>query len=249
MSNILTSPLFASPAVFILAAIAVLFGSAMQGLSGVGLGMVAAPIMILISPSIGPGPVLVLSMLLSIIMLRRERSGIDRPGLTLTMTGRIIGSIAAAYAYTLLPHDAYGLIFGVMILFGVGLTWSGFEVRRTRTNMVLAGITSGVMGTLTSAGSPAIALIYHKAGGDTVRSTLAAFFFLSSLISIMLLIVSGGFPVNEALASLSLVPAMVAGFLLSSWLIARMTLGAVRNLVLGVSALSATALILRSIIP
>ncbi|CAN5124693.1 sulfite exporter TauE/SafE family protein [soil metagenome] len=240
------SPLTATPTIFLLASVAVLFGSTMQGLSGVGLGLVAAPVIILIDPTIGPGPLLVLAMLMSAIMLIRQRAGIDRRGLALTLTGRVIGSVAAAYIYTLLPISAYGLTFGLLILAGVTMTWLGYEIPRTNSRMILAGITSGVMGTLTSAGSPAIALIYHKASGETVRSTLAAFFFFSSLISLLALMATGGFSGREAVASLSLVPAMAAGFLTSGWLVVRLSLRVVRNLVLGVSALSALVLIGRS---
>jgi uncharacterized membrane protein YfcA len=159
----LNGPLTASSTIFALACIAVLAGAVVQGASGVGLGMVAAPVLVMLDPRIGPGPMLVLAMVMSGIMLRREHAGVDRTGLALTLAGRVVGSILAGYAYVFLSGAWYSLIFGVLILMGVGMSLLGYEVPRTAPRLLLAGGFSGVMGTLTSAGSPAIALVYQRA--------------------------------------------------------------------------------------
>lgn len=247
LSQILDVSLVATPQVFLLACIAVLLGSVMQGLSGVGLGLVAAPVVILIDPSIGPGPLLVLAMLVSILMLLRQRGPLDRPGLALTLSGRVVGSLLGAAIYALLPIAVFGIVFGFLILFGVCLTAFGYSVERTPRNLVTAGFTSGIMGTLTSAGSPAIALIYHKSEGETARSTLAAFFFVSSAISILALFLSGKFSLLQAAESLLFVPAMVLGFLMSGMIAKRVSQRQVRGMVLTVSAVSASALLARSL--
>jgi uncharacterized membrane protein YfcA len=98
----LNGPLTASSTIFALACIAVLAGAVVQGASGVGLGMVAAPVLVMLDPRIGPGPMLVLAMVMSGIMLRREHAGVDRTGLALTLAGRVVGSILAGYAYVFL---------------------------------------------------------------------------------------------------------------------------------------------------
>jgi uncharacterized membrane protein YfcA len=248
LAEVLGVSIVATPEIFLLACLAVLLGSVMQGLSGVGLGLVAAPVVILIDPSIGPGPLLVLAMLVSILMLLRRHGPLDRPGLALTLSGRVAGSLAGAGAYALLPLSAFGLVFGLLILLGVLLTALGFSVERTRGNLVSAGFISGVMGTLTSAGSPAIALIYHKSDGDTAKSTLAAFFCASSAISILALLLTGRFSLQQALESLVFVPAMVLGFLVSGVIAPWVSARQVRATVLIVAALSATALVARSLL-
>lgn len=248
LTDILGVALIATPQVFLLASVAVLLGSVMQGLSGVGLGLVAAPVIILIDPTIGPGPLLVLAMLVSILMLLRQRGPVDRSGLALTLVGRVVGSGLGAAVYALLPLSVFGLVFGVLILLGVLLTACGYSVKRTPRNLVTAGFTSGVMGTLTSAGSPAIALIYHKTDGTTARSTLAAFFFASSAISIAALFLTGKFSLLQAIESLAFVPAMALGLYLSGIAARYVSTTQVRVMVLIVSGLSAGALVLRSLI-
>ncbi|HEY0270981.1 MAG TPA: sulfite exporter TauE/SafE family protein [Sphingomonas sp.] len=244
----LSGPLTASPEIFAFACIAVLAGAIVQGASGVGLGLVAAPVLVFLDPHIGPGPLLVLAMLMSAIMLWREHDGLDRGGLALTLTGRVIGSVLAGYAYLWLSGSWYSLIFGLLILMGVGMSVAGYEVPRTHGRLIFAGACSGVMGTLTSAGSPAIALVYQKGEGAVVRGTLSAFFFFSSFISLLVLFGTGKFTPAQAIGSLSLLPALLVGFWISSHIVARASRNAVRRLVLGVSGASALMLIVKGVV-
>lgn len=244
---LLHSPLTSSWPIFVLASAAILAGALMQGASGIGLGMVAAPVLIFIDPHIGPGPLLMLALVISGVMLRREHAAVDRPGLGLTLVGRVIGSIIAGAFYALLPTAYYGLVFGVLILVGVALSMFGYEVKRSPARLIFAGACSGVMGTLTSVGDPAIALVFQKADGAVVRATLSAYFFFSSLISLAVLFATGTFSVNAAAASLALLPAMFIGFWLSGHLASRLAQDGTRRLVLAVSAASALLLIARAI--
>lgn len=246
LSLLANSPLTVSWTVFLLASVAVLAGAVMQGTSGIGLGMVAAPVLIFIDPHIGPGPLLILAAVISAVMFRRERQAVDRPGLALTLVGRVIGSGVAGAFYAMLPVSYYGLVFGILILAGVLLSVLGYEVKHSPGRLIFAGACSGVMGTLTSVGGPAIALVFQRAGGAVVRATLSAFFFFSSLISIAVLFATGKFTIEAAAASLLLVPAMFIGFAMSGYLIARLPPAATRRLVLGVSAASAILLIVRA---
>ena len=81
------------------AALAILVGAFVQGISGLGLGLVAAPVLIAIDPAIGPGPLLAISILLSTFVMKREFGSIDRQGLALSLVGRILGSIAAGFVF------------------------------------------------------------------------------------------------------------------------------------------------------
>jgi uncharacterized protein len=248
MLNALAGPLTATPTIFALACLAVLAGAVVQGASGVGLGLVAAPVIVFLDPRIGPGPLLVLALLTSALMLARERAGIDRRGLVLTLSGRVVGSVIAGFAYVLLTGSSYALIFGILILVGVAMSVGGYDMPRTPGRLIFAGICSGVMGTLTSAGSPAIALVYQKAGGATVRSTLAAFFFCSSAISLAVLFATGKFTPQQAIGSLSLVPALLVGFWISGHVISRSSAATTRTMVLAVSAASAVLLIVKALV-
>lgn len=233
---------------FALATLAVLAGALVQGASGVGLGLVAAPALMIIDPQLGPGPLLVLAFLLSAVMIKREFGAIDRQGLALSMCGRVAGSVVAGAIYALLPLSVYELLFGLLILGAVGLSLLGLKVERTPWNLVSAGFTSGIMGTLTSAGSPTMALVYQRSGGATIRATLAAFFLFSSAFSLMVLFMIDKFGAKQLLASLFFLPSMLVGFWLSSHIVARASNEGVRWLVLGLSGASSLLLVGKAVV-
>lgn len=231
-----------------LAAFAVLVGAVVQGSSGMGLGLLSAPALIIIDPNLGPGPVLVLTVILSSVMIWREFGSIDRPGLAISFSGRVVGSVVAGAIYSLLPLSAYELVFGVLILGAVLLSVFGGRIERTPRNLVFAGFTSGIMGTLTSAGSPTIALVYQKSGGPVIRATLSAFFLLSSMFSLLVLIVIGKFGMKQLTATAAYVPVMLVGFALSNLVVRHVSNDAVRRFVLVLSGASALVLIARAMV-
>lgn len=57
----------ADPSHWLIAGVIVFLGSCLQGLSGVGLGMVAAPILLLSVPQLVPGPLLFISCVISVM--------------------------------------------------------------------------------------------------------------------------------------------------------------------------------------
>ncbi len=230
-----------------LAALAIFAGALVQGLSGLGLGLVAGPVLVAIDPRIGPGPLLAIAFLMSGIMVWREFGAIDRGGLALSLGGRAAGSAVAAVIYAWLTVTAYELIFGITILAAEVLSVVGLRIERTPWNLVSAGFTSGIMGTLTGAGSPTIALIYQRSDGPTVRATLSAFFLASSAISLAVLLAVGKVgPRQWAFTAFSL-PVMLLGLGLAGRLVKRLSNRNVRWFVLGLSGASALLLIVRAV--
>ena len=78
--------------------------------------------------------------------------------------------------------------------------------------MLSAGFLSGFMGTSTSIGGPPIALVLQHQENDFIRATLAAFFVVSCLLSLIMLTIVGRFGVDHILISLPLLPATLAGY-------------------------------------
>ena len=87
----------------LLGGLAVLAGALMQGSTGLGLGMIAAPILLIINPLFVPGPLLVLALLLSSLVTARDWRSIDRKGLSIALAGRIPGSVLAGVTMSLIP--------------------------------------------------------------------------------------------------------------------------------------------------
>ncbi|MGH8221775.1 MAG: sulfite exporter TauE/SafE family protein [Woeseiaceae bacterium] len=233
--------------VFLLGAVAVFLGSTLQASTGIGLGMVAAPILLMIDPVLVPGPILVLALLVSILIARREWSDIDKSGLAVALGGRVPGSILAGLTMTLLPLEFYSIVFGVMVILAVALSSLGLKVMPTRTNLLTAGFASGYMGTLTSIGAPPMAIAYQHGSPPTIRSTMAAYFVIGTAVSIVILAFYGRFGIEQIVASIVFVPPLILGYWTSGHVVRRLDRELVRRSVLALSGISGLILIVRSL--
>jgi len=224
----------------------VFVASVIQTSSGLGFGMVAAPLLFLIDPVLVPGPILLLSLLVSILAAVREWSDIDFRGLGVALTGRIPGTVLAGLTISLVPVAAFGLIFGVLVLLAVLI--SVFAGRITPSSKVLlpAGFLSGYMGTLTSIGAPPMALAYQHGTPATIRSTMAVYFVVGAAFSIVTLAWFGRFGKEEILVSIAFIPALIAGFWASNFVVRRIDGKRVRQILLGLCAIASLILIVKS---
>lgn len=232
----------------LLGAVAVFTGSLIQGSTGLGLGMIAAPALLLIDPRLVPGPLLVLALQVSLLIAWRERRSIDRSGLLFALAGRVPGSVLAGLTISLLPLATYNLVFGALVLAAVLLSASGWRVQPSPTRLLIAGFASGYMGTLTSIGAPPLALAYQHGAAASIRATMAAFFVLGAGFSLLVLAIFGRFSVAEVLAGAIFVPPLVAGFWLSGHVLPRVSNRRARQAVLGLSGLSAVLLIGKTLV-
>lgn len=223
--------------------LAVFSGSAVQGSTGIGLGMLAAPILMLINPVLVPAPLLVLALLVSLLIARREWRAIDRRRLAMAVAGRIPGSVLAGFTIALLPPSVFRLVFGLLILAAVVLSMTGLRLLPTAGNLFTAGLASGYMGTITSVGAPPIALAYQHGTPAEIRSTISAFFVAGSAISLAVLAWFGKFSWSEVIVSLVFLPALIAGFWFSGKVLHRISSRSARHAILLMSAASAAVLI------
>jgi uncharacterized protein len=233
--------------VFLLAATAIFLGSVAQASTGIGFGMVAAPALMLIDQRFVPGPVLVLSMLISFLAAQRERQSIHWRRMSLALDGRILGTLFAALTISLLPTSSYGLVFGVLVILAVVLSLTGWRPLPSTKNLLAAGFASGYMGTLTAIGAPPIALVYQHATPAEIRSTMAGYFVVGTAFSIITLALIGRFDTEEIFASILFVPPLMAGFWVSGFVLAQASRNHIRIAILTLSSISAVALIAKSL--
>jgi uncharacterized membrane protein YfcA len=230
-----------------LASVAVVVGAAIQGSIGFGVNLIVAPALIAIDPALVPGPPAFLSLVLTLLMVRRERSSADVRGVGWALAGRIPGTLAGAAAVAVLSERGLSTAFGILLLLAVLMTASGYRLRPTPGALVAAGLLSGFMGTTTSVGGPPMALVYQEADGATIRSTLAAFLTVGISLSLLSLAAVGRFGGPEIRASLLLVPPTIAGFLASRRIAPWLDRGHIRTAVLVISGASAVVILARAL--
>lgn len=230
------------------AAAVVMLGAILQGSVGFGLGMLAAPILVLIDPAFVPAPLLCSTLVLTLFVALRERHAIDFRGIGWAVTGRIPGTFLGAAMLSIASRETTTMLVGIAVFVAVGLLASGFTLSRTRKVLVGAGALSGFMGTTASIGGPPIAALYHDAPGAMVRGTMSGFFVLGVVFSLGALAYVGRFGVDELYATMFLVPGAVAGFAISRHIAPVLDRGYTRTAVLTVSTLAGLSVILQTLL-
>ena len=233
----------------LLAACAVVtLGSVLQGAVGFGLGLFSVPILVLIDPSLVPGPLLFCGLVLALLMSYRERRAMDFSGLKWGVVGRFLGTLVAIVVLTNVPKKEMTLTLGALVLFAVALSASGLHVNPTMWTLLSAGALSGFMGTTSTIGGPPIALLYQKAPGARLRSTLSGYFALGTTISLLALAAVARFGRDEFWSALALLPGVLIGFVLSTRTLPLLDRGYTRAAVLTVSTVSGAIVILRELL-
>lgn len=222
-------------------------GAGLQGSVGYGMALVSGPILLLIEPKIMPGSFLISSAVLSILMVLRERKNLVLGDLAWAIGGRIPGNAIGAALLGGAVGESFNLIFAVIILLAVALSLSGLRFPPNRANLFGAGVLSGIMGTVAAIGGPPIALVYQNVPGTRLRTNLSIFFLFSTSLSILQLIPVGKMTLEQVWLSLNLMPGVVLGFVLSSYLVKYLPARWTRRAVLGVAALSALLIILQEV--
>jgi uncharacterized membrane protein YfcA len=210
-------------------------GATVQAAAGFGLALIAAPILVLLEPAFVPGPLTAASLVLTVLVAARDHAAMDLHGIGWAMVGRVFGTAAAAGFLALATPRVFDLVFGLLVLAGV------------RGSAIVAGGLSGLMGTISAIGGPPMALLYQRSGAARLRGTLAGFFLLGSSLSLVALAFVGRFGAEEWRLSLWLTTPMVVGFVAAAPLRRWMDASRVRPLVLGLSSVSAVAVLWRAI--
>ncbi len=199
----------------VLASIVVGLGAVAQGSVGFGVGLLSAPLLLLIDPRLVPGPLLLTAFVLIALLTWREWPGIRFRDLAWSLPGRVAGTGIAVLFIRVIPAERFDLAVGALIVVAVLLSVGGLSVRLTPRSFLGAGALSGFLGTVTAIGGPPIALLYQRERGPVVRGTLSAFFVVGTVISLAGLVVAGKFGAAEMALTPVLLPGALAGYALS----------------------------------
>lgn len=227
--------------------IIIFLGALLQGSVGFGMGLFAVPFLLLLDRALVPGPILLASGALTILMVVREHHAVRRRDLIWSLSGRVVGTLVALAVLRLLSPARFEAAFGILILFAVGLTALGVPVSLTPGHLTGAGMLSGFMGTTVSIGGPPMALLYQRETGPNIRATLSAFFLVGTVLSLTGLHLVHLFGAHELLLGLALLPGTWLGFLASRWTAGHLDRGYMRHAILAVSALTGAVVVVKGL--
>ena len=233
----------------IAAAVAVMAaGAAVQGSVGFGLNVVAAPILIQINPDLVPGPLLAAALAMSLMVARRDRSGINRPALTWALAGRLPGATLGVFLLVRVFSDwSLSVFLASVILVGAALSVAPIRLPQGRPVIALGGFVSGVAGTTTGVGGPPMALALQHTPPRQLRGTMSVYFLVGASFSLALLAAWGQFGVRHLVAVGILVPGQLLGYVLSGRLVPVLERGYARPALLVISVAAALSVLIRAL--
>lgn len=234
---------------WVLAAIAVgvLVGATVQGVVGLGLNLMAAPVVTLVAPELVPVVPLWLALIYPLGALRREWREADFAGMRWALGGRVPGTAVGVLVVAWASDQVLGVSVGIMVLVAVGLTWRAVRVPVTAGSLTTAGFVAGITGTATSIGGPPVAIVYQHHEAAEIRATMAVFFAVGALLSLIGLGAGGQLDLSDLYLALLLSPVLVLGHLLSVMLRPRLDPGHTRAAVLSICGLSGAVLLVRNL--
>ncbi|WP_420450823.1 TSUP family transporter [Ilumatobacter sp.] len=231
-----------------LACVAVVYvGAVMQATTGVGVGILSSPVLLLVDPDFIPGAVVLAVLPLSFTVAWADRAHVDRPGVVAALVGRVPGLVAGALVIAVISDTALSLMVSATVLIGVVASLTARRFAPSTGALVAAGFASGFTGTAVGVGGPPIALTYQHSDPVTMRATISTFFCVGSVLSAIALAVAGELALRQIELAALLLPTVVAGLATARRHKARLVGSGVRPAVLALSAFSALALLVRTL--
>lgn len=200
----------------------VLIGSAMQRISGMGLGLIAGPVlMIILGPVEGILVVNVLAFANAGATTLTVREYVDWKKFALIASVLILGSIPAALLVREVSGDLLQVLVGALLLVALAATTFGKKYIPTvsgKTPALVAGVAGGFMNTLAGIAGPAIT-VYAQASRwpqQSFSATLQPIFMVAGAISFGTKMFAGAGSLSDT--NWLIWPVGVIGMALGLWL-------------------------------
>lgn len=231
----------------VVVAVVIAVAACLQGAIGFGLGLLAAPVIALLDPSLLPGTIVLLATGLTVLGVARDRAAVDVRGAGWALLGHLPGATAGALLVAAVSPEILALVLAGTVLLAVLLSVLGWQPQPRPAAVTVAGAASGLLGTTTAIGGPPMALVWHGSSRAELRGTMSAFFLAGAVISLVALTAVGAIDGRTLRFAAVLFPAMVIGFALSNPVNSRINRVVVRKVSLGASALGAVLVLIQAL--
>jgi uncharacterized membrane protein YfcA len=234
--------------VVVLIGLVVTVGAYVQAVVGLGLGLLSAPVVALLEPSLVPVLTLWLALLISGLNLADEHEHVDWRATAWSLPARVPGTVVGAWLVAVFTEEQIGVVLAVMVLIAVALSVHTVDVPLNPVTLSTAGFVAGTTGTATSVGGPPIALLYQHADPKVARATMSVFFFVGVILSLGGLAIAGSLGREPSLLALVMAPGVLVGYVVGRRTRTRVDREVFRRGVLVVCTVSAVILLVRSVV-
>lgn len=241
----------------ILLAFAVIGASALQTATGIGFGVIAGPVLLMVLNSGAAIQISIgLSLLIAAMLVPSLWRNTDRQLLLRLLAGSAPGIPIGLAVFLSIDIDLLKLLAGFAVLFTLAFIFragSGAEHSKARRPGVLEQISLGVISGTMSGGLampgpvPAAWMAARSYGKDTIRATLLSLFIFSYLAALSLQAMLVGIAEEALHFSLILVAPTLAGVIIGRFLTQRLTERTFRWVLISVLTATTAGLFLSSI--
>lgn len=223
------------------------FGALVQGIFGIGFGVVSVPVLALVNPVLAPVPQLLLAVPLAISMAWRERAHIEKGGAAWLIAGRVPGAFIGLGLLAIATQRTLDVGIAVSVLVAVAILGTGLSFPRNHVTEFGTGIIAGIMGMVASMGGPPAALLFKDEKGPTIRATLALFFSFGLLVTVLGRVLGGKITGDDVLLALVMLPALGVGYVASSRLRFKVDAALLKPAILVLASVAVGGLLIRAL--
>lgn len=234
-----------SVTLFVLLGLVVAVGAFVQRIAGFGLAVVAAPFVVMFAPHLMPASLLLVVLPIPISEIVTNRDAVLWRPFGWAMAGRLATMPLGVWLVAMASHDAIALAVAGMVLVAVAGSLTKVRVHATPTLSLGAGMLTGVSATAASIGGPFFGLVLQEETPQRARSTLAPFFLVGSLTSLLGLAVGGQLTRPALLAGLAWLPFMALGAVAAQPVRHRIDHAKFKRAIFALATLSALSVIAR----
>jgi uncharacterized membrane protein YfcA len=221
-------------------------GSTVQASIGIGLGMIASPMLALADTDFIPAAIMLAVLPLTFTIAWVDRQHIAPRDVGFALIGRVPGTIAGALVVAALSDRVLAVMVAASVLLAVVASITGRLFQPTDRALMVAGLASGFAGTTTGVGGPPMALTYQNSDPATMRATISAFFSIGSLMSIGALALAGQIGVRQWQLTALIMPGVVLGVVTARLVKDRLRAEVIRPGVLVICTIASVALLVET---
>lgn len=178
-----------SPLEILVVVVAVVAGSMVQATAGIGITLVAAPVLLAVDPAFVPLPLILGGAVVGIRNVTMEFAGFDARRWRRCLLGAPVGLVLGELALANLSERGLTAAIGLLVVISVGAMASGWQPRRRSWTSVLAGLLVAFSLRVAALPGPPYAILHHDDPPEVLRPNISALVLvLAGTISIRLLV-------------------------------------------------------------
>ncbi|MEL7156965.1 MAG: sulfite exporter TauE/SafE family protein [Actinomycetota bacterium] len=190
-------------------------GALLQGSTGIGITLIAGPVLVTIDPGFTPAPLLMASQLVGLRHVVAERAHTDRRAVGRCLLGLPLGVAAALAVVAAVDESARALLVGGATVVACAALLAGVRPSRTPRTETVGGASIAFAAVTASLPGPPAAITFNDMEPSALRGTLGSYMMFVSTIGLTGLALTGSFGLAELRLIAYLLPGVALGLLIA----------------------------------